>query len=105
MLAVSGGRLIGLSTPFGRRGYFWQEWTEGGLDWYRYQVPATEVPRISPAFLESERRSLGQWHFAQEYLCEFGETENSVFAYDTIMAAMSDDIMPLFIENLTGGSP
>src|SRR5436190_1727587 len=26
MLAVSGGRLVALSTPFGRRGWFWQEW-------------------------------------------------------------------------------
>jgi len=30
---------------------------------------------------------------------------DSVFSYDTIMAAMSDDIVPLFAEDLTGGSP
>jgi hypothetical protein len=29
MLAVSGGSLMMLSTPFGRRGVFYREWTEG----------------------------------------------------------------------------
>src|SRR5262245_55339767 len=29
MLAVSGGRLLALSTPFGKRGWFHQEYTEG----------------------------------------------------------------------------
>jgi hypothetical protein len=29
MLAVSQGRLVALSTPFGQRGWFWQEWTLG----------------------------------------------------------------------------
>ena len=26
MLAVSGGKLVALSTPFGQKGHFWQEW-------------------------------------------------------------------------------
>jgi hypothetical protein len=30
MLAVSRGTLIALSTPFGKRGFFWREWEEGG---------------------------------------------------------------------------
>lgn len=29
MLAVSGGDILLLSTPFGKRGFFFQEWTEG----------------------------------------------------------------------------
>ena len=29
MLAVSGGRLLMLSTPFGKRGVFYEEWTGG----------------------------------------------------------------------------
>ena len=31
MLAVSGGRIVNLSTPFGRRGFFFREWAEGEL--------------------------------------------------------------------------
>ena len=45
MLAVSGGALIMLSSPAGRRGVFFEEWTEGA-GWDRYEVPAEECPRI-----------------------------------------------------------
>src|SRR5215204_4618536 len=48
MLAVSGGALIMLSTPYGKRGVFYEEWTEG-KGWERYEVPAAECPRISEA--------------------------------------------------------
>ena len=60
MLAVSDGRLILMTTPFGRRGHFWHGWSEG-RNWQRIEIPATEVPRISPEFLEEERSSLGTW--------------------------------------------
>ena len=39
MLAVSQGRLVALSTPFGQRGWFHAEWTGGGT-WQRVRVPA-----------------------------------------------------------------
>lgn len=96
MLAVSGGRLVCLSTPFGKRGFFHQEWTEGGLDWHRTKITALDVPRITAEFLAEERRALGDWWFQQEYLCEFVETDDQVFAHDLIMEAMSSDVQPLF---------
>jgi len=55
MLAVSGGALMMLSTPYGKRGVFFEAW-EGGLEWERYEVPARDCPRISEAFLEEESR-------------------------------------------------
>src|SRR5215213_2696148 len=36
MLAVSGGALMMLSTPYGKRGVFYEEWT-GGHGWERYK--------------------------------------------------------------------
>jgi hypothetical protein len=69
MLARSGGRLICLSTPLGKRGFFWNSWIEGGDDWRRVAVPAQRLQRISPAFLEEERRVLGEAGFRQEYCC------------------------------------
>jgi hypothetical protein len=72
MLAVSGGRLVALSTPFGRRGWFAQEW-HGEGSWQRVRVTAEECPRISPAFLVEERRALGEDWYRQEYGCEFVE--------------------------------
>ncbi len=97
MLAVSGGRLVCLSTPFGKRGFFHQEWTEGS-GWERYEVPASQCPRIPSAFLEEERRALGTWWYQQEYCCAFSETVDQLFGYDDVMASMTPDVAPLFAE-------
>ncbi len=40
MLAVSGGALMMLSTPYGKRGAFFDEWTNG-QGWERYEIPPT----------------------------------------------------------------
>jgi len=95
MLAVSQGRLVTLSTPFGKRGFFFREWTEG-RNWHRVKITAHDCPRISPTFLEEERTSLGDWWFQQEYLCEFVETVDQVFSYDLVMGAVSAEVRPLF---------
>lgn len=79
MLAVSKGRLICLSTPFGKRGFFWKAWASGGDDWARFEVPATQIPRIAPDFLDKERRALGEAWFRQEYCCSFEATEGLVY--------------------------
>jgi hypothetical protein len=96
MLAVSGGRIVLLSTPFGKRGFFFEEWEQGGAAWQRVKITAHDCPRIPPDWLEQERKQIGEWWYRQEYLCEFVETENSVFLYDDIMRALDDDIKPLF---------
>lgn len=95
MLAVSGGRLVALSTPFGKRGWFFEEW-ESGRDWQRTKITAHECPRISEQFLEEERAALGDWWYAQEYDCQFVDTTEQVFAYDLVMAATQGDFEPLF---------
>src|SRR5262245_26817197 len=61
MLAVSGGRIVLLSTPFGRRGFFFKEWAEGADAWHRTSVTADGCPRIPRAWLAAERRAIGEW--------------------------------------------
>ena len=95
MLAVSQGQLVALSTPFGRRGWFFEEWI-GANVWERVKITADECPRIPAEFLAEERRSLGDRWFAQEYLCSFEETVGAVFSHSDIQGALSDDIVPLF---------
>ncbi len=95
MLAVSGGRLVLLSTPFGKRGFFHHEWTEG-QGWKRVEIKATDVPRISPEWLARERAAIGDWWYRQEYGCEFVETTDQVFGYEYVMRAISSDVQPLF---------
>ena len=89
MLAVSGGRLVMLSTPWGKRGVFYETWEHGGPAWERYRVPATDCPRISAEFLESERRSLGRLWFASEYLTEFVDPVDAAFREEDIQAAFN----------------
>jgi hypothetical protein len=79
MLAVSQGRMICLSTPYGKQGFFWDAWERGGPDWHRIEVPAQRIPRIAPAHLEAERRALGESWFRQEYCCSFETLEGLVY--------------------------
>ncbi len=95
MLAVSGGRLIALSTPFGKRGWFWEEWDKG-QGWERIKITARECPRITQEFLEDERQHLGDWWWRQEYGVEFVEAETQPFTHEMIMRAVRSDIRPLW---------
>src|SRR5262249_34618642 len=70
MLAVSQGRLVALSTPFGKRGWFHEEWMGKGA-WQRVRITAEECPRITREFLAEERQALGERWYRQEYLCSF----------------------------------
>lgn len=94
MLAVSQGRILLLSTPWGKRGFFHQEWTDGD-DWKRVRIPATICPRISPEWLEAERRKIPDFIFRQEYMCEFTEALDSVFRLEHITAAVTDTCAPI----------
>ena len=95
MLAVSGGRIVLLSTPFGKRGFFYSEWTDG-QDWQKIKITADQCPRIDAEWLERERRMIGDWWYLQEYFCEFVETDDAVFSYDDIQAAIDPELKPLF---------
>ena len=95
MLAVSGGRLVALTTPWGKRGWFYDEWV-GASKWDRVRVTAPECPRITPAFLAEERASMPQPWYRSEYLCEFADTVDQAFTTDQIDGAFSADVLPLF---------
>jgi hypothetical protein len=85
MLAL-GGRMLCLSTPFGPRGFFHHEWSEGGPGWHRTKVTAEDCPRIPKTHLEDERRALGAKWFNQEYGCSFEDNAGAVFSFEDIMA-------------------
>ncbi|MDY7091582.1 MAG: terminase family protein [Acidobacteriota bacterium] len=91
MLAVSGGRLLALSTPFGTRGWWYEAW-RSDEPWERYEVPATQCPRITRAFLEEEKRAMGEWWFAQEYECQFLDAETQPFGREDIERAFEEEV-------------
>jgi hypothetical protein len=79
-LAVSHGDILLLSTPRGRRGFFYREMTEADAkqQWLRHTGKVTECERIPEDFLEKER-SRGEAYYKQEYLCEFVESGRYLF--------------------------
>jgi hypothetical protein len=88
MLAVSGGRLVALSTPNGRAGWFYDSW-RGTTNWQRVQITAEQCPRIPREFLEAEKRDIGARWFQQEYNCEFMDMVGAVFSGADIDALLS----------------
>ena len=95
MLAVSGGSLMMLSTPYGKRGVFFEEWNQGE-GWERYEVPARECPRISASFRQEEKRTLPARVYRQEYECSFEDTEDQVFSFEDVLGALDPGVTPLF---------
>ncbi len=93
-LATGDGDLWLMSTPNGKRGFFWEEWERGGPEWERIRVPAEECPRISARFLAEERSKGEQW-YRQEYGCEFLDHDGAVFPGDLIEGAFQGDFDPL----------
>ena len=96
--AAPNARIILLSTPCGPVGEFHRIWQSEDEPYERVTVTAADCPRISPAFLEEEKRRLGVL-FEQEYMARFIASGNSVFSAD-VLAAMFNDVSP---EEQTGG--
>jgi hypothetical protein len=95
MLATTRGRFIALSTPSGKRGWFYDAWTRGE-GWERIEVKGRDCPRIAKEFLDEEMTLIGPMQFAQEYGCEFIDSETSAFNTDLIEAALVDNFEPFF---------
>ncbi|MFW6028365.1 MAG: terminase large subunit domain-containing protein [bacterium] len=96
MLATSGGHLIALTTPAGRRGWFFEAWTGAG-DWHRVRVAASDCPRITEEFLAEELRELGAIRFSEEYGLEFRDSEEAVFPAEIIARAFTTEVQPLWM--------
>lgn len=96
MATKAEGRLIALTTPAGKRGWFYDAWTGDG-DWTRVRVPASQCPRISKEFLDEELRELGPQRFSEEYELEFRDSEEAVFPVEIIDRAFTADVRPLWM--------
>jgi len=79
-----------LSTPFGRSGFFYNEWTREQSKFKRFRTTWKDCPRINPEFIEEERRKHGDWWVQQEYETQFLATENSFFNLEQHAQAVVD---------------
>lgn len=95
-LAVSSGKLVALSTPAGKRGFFYESWIGDG-DWTRIKVAASDCPRITKEFLAEELKELGAQRFSEEYELAFLDPDSAVFSTAIIDAAFTNDVVPLWM--------
>ena len=100
-LATADGAMWLMSTPFGRRGFFYKTYIAGGGRWTRIQVTGPECPRIRPEHLAEQQARLPAAVFAQEYLCEFNDSEQAALSTSLLLRAVRTDVGPLF----PGGDP
>ena len=94
MLAVSDGRMICMSTPYGRRGYFYNAWAKGGDDWKRIEVPVTMVPRVTEEYRLRANREMGETWFRQEFFCSFEAMEGLVYPNFARCVVKVDQVPP-----------
>jgi hypothetical protein len=103
MLAVSGGRLVALSTPWGRMGWYYEAWHSDEA-WDRVRVEARDCRRIDPAFLAEERAALGERFYRQEYECSFENVIDAVFRsedIESLIHTLDDaDCLPFVLRSL-----
>jgi hypothetical protein len=97
MLAVSGGRLVSLSTPWAKAGWYYDSW-QSSEAWERYTVRAVDCPRVPAVFLAEERRALPPSVFQREYEATFTDSEDAYFRDSDITAALSSFVAPLLLE-------
>lgn len=96
----SGGRMICMTTPNGKRGFFWEQWSGDDPLWQRTRITAHDTPRITAEFLAAERASKPEWRIRQEYLVEFVDTDSQFIGTDLIQRAIVPTIQPLFSQPL-----
>lgn len=128
MMIGAGTELLLLTTPFGKRGYFYRMWT-GSNSWKKIMVrigfdvvdgklvdamPEAEYhekmlklgilayysPRHTRAELEEELADNDEMWFRQEYLCEFVDVQSNVFTAELIQSAFDGEVKPLGYELL-----
>lgn len=83
VLATTDGIIIVLSTPNGRKGWFYELW-RNGPGWFRSEYRADHNPRISPQFLKEVAAMQGERFLKQEFLCEFLDDGESALRDDDV---------------------
>jgi hypothetical protein len=97
VITVSQGRVIAGSTPVGKRGWFFKEFSEPqDRDWLKIRVRGDMCARHTPEFLAKLREKMGDRWFRQEMEASFEDMIDAAFSGDDIDAAMGGDFDVLF---------
>ncbi len=94
-LAATDGQLWLMSTPCGKSGFFYDEWTSSDTGWLRIHSTVEQATHLKRAFIDRQRLSKPLEMFREEYWCEFREPEGQVFPSERVRAAFSAAAEPL----------
>lgn len=94
-MVASDGQIMALSTPWGRRGWFFNLHQEPTNGWERHRVTVYESAQYTPARIAEVRASLGSFVFSSDYECTFGDTDSQFFSTESVRAAFSGAVAPL----------
>jgi len=80
------GKIILLSTPFGKRGYFYNCFNDDNFK--TWHIRWNECPRADKEFIARERERMSKLQFLQEYEAEFVDELRQFFPSDLIRSCM-----------------
>jgi len=96
-MVASDGALWALSTPWGRRGWFFEAWEDRTGLWDKHRVTVHESAQYDAGRIQEVRASLGGFVFASDYLCEFGDTDSQLFGSELVRAAFAPEVQELVL--------
>ena len=91
MLAVTKGQIILLSTPHGKKGYFYNCFKDETFK--SFHISAEDSPRKDEVFLKHERERMTKAQYAQEYLGEFLDELRQFFNTELIKECMKPKLI------------
>src|SRR6266700_633260 len=77
-LAISKGRQVQISSPFGDRGAFFVSY-QHREEFDYYEVPAEACSRIDPDWLAEQRETMGEWYYQSEFCCKCMSSHDACF--------------------------
>lgn len=87
LAARKGSRIVLLSTPFGRRGYFYNAFQDPTFS--KFHISSEQCVRISKDFLKAEKERMTKLQYTQEYLGEFIDELRQFFPDELIKRCMT----------------
>lgn len=94
-MVASDGALMALSTPWGRRGWFFELHQDVQNGWQKHKVTCYESGQYTPERIAEMKSTVGSFTFASDYECVFGDTDSQMFGTEIVRACMSDLIIPM----------
>jgi len=86
-LAVGENQFVMISTPRGKRGFFYKRFDEAERDendYFVQQVPTWKNPRVPEKFIERQRNNLTPMQFKREIRGEFDENADAYFTEEEV---------------------